>query len=53
MAAMACAIFRERLHGHFGAAAGLHIDRDSTLGRTRVTLRLPCALPQPAEARVP
>ena len=44
---------RERLHGHFGAAAGLHIDRDSTLGRTAVTLRLPCALPQPAEARVP
>jgi hypothetical protein len=44
---------RERLQGHFGAAAGLHIDRDSTLGTTAVTLRLPCAVPQPAEARVP
>ncbi len=44
---------RERLQGHFGAAAGLHIDRDSALGRTAVTLRLPCTAVQPAEARVP
>jgi signal transduction histidine kinase len=44
---------RERLQGHFGAAAGLHIGRDSTLGRTAVTLRLPCTVLQPAEARVP
>ena len=39
---------RERLQGHFGDAAGLQIDRDSELGMTTVTLRLPCA----AEARV-
>ena len=39
---------RERLQGHFGDAAGLHIGRDSASGMTTVTLRLPCA----AEARV-
>jgi signal transduction histidine kinase len=42
---------RERLQGHFGAAASLHVDRDNALGLTAVTLRLPCTAPQPAEAR--
>jgi sensor histidine kinase YesM len=38
---------RERLHGHFGDAASLHIDRDSALGMTVVAIRLP----RTAEAR--
>ena len=40
---------RERLQGHFGDAAGLHIDRDTALGLTAVTLRLPCAAEVRAE----
>ncbi len=43
---------RERLQGHFGAAAALHIDRDSAMGLTVVTLRIPHTVPQPLEARV-
>jgi len=42
---------RERLQGHFGEAADLTVDRDTTLGMTVVSLRLPLAMPQPAEAR--
>lgn len=42
---------RERLQGHFGQTASLTIDRDSALGMTVVSLRLPRAVPQPAEAR--
>ncbi len=42
---------RERLQGHFGEAAGLTIDRDTALGMTVVSLRLPLAMPQPVEAR--
>jgi signal transduction histidine kinase len=44
---------RERLQGHFGAAAGLHIERDSARGMTVVALRLPRTVLQPAEARLP
>jgi sensor histidine kinase YesM len=42
---------RERLQAHFGEAAGLTVDRDTTLGMTVVSLCLPLAVPQPAEAR--
>jgi len=38
---------RERLQGHFGDAASLHIDRNSALGMTVVAIRLP----RTAEAR--
>ncbi len=38
---------RERLQGHFGDAASLHIDRDSALGMTVVAIHLP----RTAEAR--
>jgi two-component system LytT family sensor kinase len=44
---------RERLHGHFGEAASLVVDRDTALGMTVVSVRLPVAAPQPAEARTP
>jgi hypothetical protein len=44
---------RERLQGHFGAAAFLAVDRDTALGMTVVSVRLPVAAPQPAEARTP
>jgi len=39
---------RERLQGHFGDAAGLHIERDTARGMTAVSLRIPRA----AEVRV-
>jgi len=39
---------RERLQGHFGDAASLHIERDSARGVTAVSLRIPRA----AEVRV-
>jgi GAF domain-containing protein len=42
---------RERLQGHFGETASLTVDRDTALGMTVVSLRLPRAAPQPAEAR--
>jgi GAF domain-containing protein len=42
---------RDRLQGHFGETASLTIDRDTALGMTVVSLRLPVAAPQPAEAR--
>lgn len=42
---------RERLQAHFGEAANLTVDRDTTLGMTVVSLCLPLAVPQPAEAR--
>ena len=38
---------RERLQGHYGDAASLHIDRDGALGMTAVAIRLP----RTAEAR--
>jgi signal transduction histidine kinase len=44
---------RERLEGHFGGAATLNVERDSAVGMTAVTLRIPCPAPQPQEARVP
>ena len=42
---------RERLQAHFGEAASLTVDRDTPLGMTVVSLCLPLAVPQPAEAR--
>jgi LytS/YehU family sensor histidine kinase len=42
---------RERLQGHFGAAAFLAVDRDAALGMTVVSVRLPIATSQPVEAR--
>jgi sensor histidine kinase YesM len=42
---------RERLQAHFGEAASLTADRDTTRGMTVVSLCLPPAVPQPAEAR--
>ena len=42
---------RERLQAHFGEAASLTADRDTTRGMTVVSLCLPLAVPQPAEAR--
>ena len=42
---------RERLQAHFGEAASLTVDRDTTQGMTVVSLCLPLAVPQPAEAR--
>jgi hypothetical protein len=42
---------RERLQGHFGETASLAIDRDTALGMTVVSLRLPVAVPQAVEAR--
>jgi len=41
---------RERLQGHFGDTASLTIDRDTALGMTVVSLLLPLAVLQPAEA---
>jgi GAF domain-containing protein len=42
---------RERLQGHFGETASLTVDRDTTLGMTVVSVRLPRAVSQAAEAR--
>jgi len=41
---------RERLQGHFGETASLTVDRDTTLGMTVVSVRLPRAVPLAAEA---
>ena len=42
---------RGRLQGHYGQTANLAVDRDTALGMTVVSLRLPGAAPQPAAAR--
>jgi anti-sigma regulatory factor (Ser/Thr protein kinase) len=42
---------RERLQGHFGETASLTVDRDTALGMTVVSVRLPLAMPRAAAAR--
>jgi LytS/YehU family sensor histidine kinase len=42
---------RERLQGHFGETASLTVDRDTRLGMTVVSVRLPRAVSQAVEAR--
>jgi len=41
---------RERLQGHFGETASLRVARDTALGMTVVSVRLPRAVPLAAEA---